>query len=159
MANEIGVQRKASVKKVQQKEQEIRQAIESSRNLRAKGAALREAVFAASRGESVTVPTENNPVYPLWYAEDNIYEHADIGIKNIIYRMADGNKVDVLVCPHRHRTTDAARACARKAVKARNSSRAPVMDGWTAWIPSAEPWTKERVRAIVGEVTDSYPKG
>lgn len=158
LANEYGVQRAAHIKDLQEKAAE---AIASSDNLHAQGQALREAVFAAgnkARPVPVQDPVPPNfarvskpePTYSEWMAEDDGWMTPESGWKNAIYRLKDGQKDIPLNCPHKHKTPDASRACALKAVKARNSSNRPMTDGWSA--TEAYPWSDEAVRALVTEI-------
>lgn len=84
-----------------------------------------------------------------WQAEDDGWMTPETGWKNAISRVRDGAR-EVLNCPHKHKTPEASRACALKAVRARNNSSVRVMDGWTADV--RYPWNDGAVTALVDEL-------
>lgn len=84
-----------------------------------------------------------------WQSEDDGWMTPESGWKNAIYRTRDGKR-EVLNCSHKHKTPDAARACALKAASRRNNSNVRVMDGWTA--EARYPWTDGAVTALIDEL-------
>lgn len=96
--------------------------------------------------------TEHTPeihVTSDWQAEDDGWMTPESGWKNAIYRTSDGKR-EVLNCAHKHKTPDAARACALKAASRRNNSNVRVMDGWTA--DARYPWTDGAVTTLIDEL-------
>lgn len=94
---------------------------------------------------------QSEPVLSEWIAEDDGWFTEKTQWKNAIYRTKDGQKIDRMNCPHKHKTPDAARACALKAVRVRNDSNRPPTDGWA---PAEKlEWSVDEVRALVSEIT------
>lgn len=103
-----------------------------------------EGVVSEFTGEPVPAPVTTD-----WAAEGDGWMTPESGWKNAIYRLKNSD-MEVLNCPHKHKTPEASRACALKAVRARNNSSARVMDGWTADV--RYPWTDGAVTALVDEL-------
>lgn len=95
---------------------------------------------------------DDQPAYPVttdWAAEEGNWYSKESGWKCAIFRLKNGSR-EVLNCPHKHKTTEAAHACALKATRARNNSNARVMDGWTT--DARYPWTDGAVKALIDEI-------
>lgn len=84
-----------------------------------------------------------------WCAEDDGWMTPETGWKNAIFRLKNGVR-EVLNCPHKHKTPEAARACALKAAKTRNNSNAPAMDGYST--DARYPWTDGAITALIDEL-------
>jgi len=202
LANEYGKQAQAARRIAEERAEELEQAIRSSSDLHAIGAAAREAAWSEQRkneaamgsfrrkhqdveikitpksrdtvvareveegrqahaevedqfnaidsdpegqliqGPEITVTTD-------WAAEDDGWYTPEAGWKNAIFRKKNNTR-EVLNCAHKHKTPDAARACALKAASRRNNSSVRVMDGWTA--DARYPWTDGAVTALIDEL-------
>jgi hypothetical protein len=95
---------------------------------------------------------QDSPAYPTttdWAADEEGWMTPETGWKRAIYRLKNITR-ETLNCPHKHKTDEAALACALKAAKARNANNAPSMDGWKA--DPRYPWTEGRVSALIDEL-------